>query len=172
LSTQEKIKRAFERNARALELRPAMGQRTAVTRVRVREGYTCEVEDGDWKLTADMPEKSGGANLGPNPGVFGRSALGTCLAIAYTSFAAKRELPVQSLEIEIQADYDARGEHGVEDIRCDYSEVRYVVSLESTASEEEVRAVLEEAEIHCPYLQIFQNPQKLRRVDKILASGG
>jgi uncharacterized OsmC-like protein len=171
LSTQEKIKRAFERNARALGLRPALGQGTAVTRVRVRDGYTCDVEEGDWKLTVDMPERSGGDNHGPNPGVFGRSALGTCLAIAYTSWAAKREISLDSLEIEIQADYDARGDHGVGDIPPDYSEIRYVVSVESSASEGEVRALLDEADSHCAYLQIFRNPQNLRRVDKISGPG-
>lgn len=172
MNTQETIKRAFERNGRALELRPAMGQNTAKTKVNVREGYTCDVEDGDWKLTVDMAEKAGGANLGPNPGVFGRSALGACLAIAYTSFAAKREVPLLSLEIEIEADYDARGEHGVGDVRCDYSEIRYTVAVESPASEAEVLAVLDEAENHCPFLHIFRNPQQVRRIEQITVSGG
>ena len=98
--------------------------------------------------------------------------MGTCLAIAYTSFAAKRGLAVTSLEIQIQADYDARGEHAVGDARCDYSEIRYVVAVESPASEEDVLAVLDEAETHCPFLQIFRNPQPVRRIEKISASGG
>src|SRR5205809_661531 len=38
----ESIKTAFERNGRAVELRPAMGRKTAVTKVRVVEGVHCE----------------------------------------------------------------------------------------------------------------------------------
>lgn len=34
------IKAAFERNARAVELRPSIGQGTATTKVRLREGLT------------------------------------------------------------------------------------------------------------------------------------
>ncbi len=77
----EQIKLAFERNAKAMSLRPSVGQGTAVTKVRLRDGLTCDVEDGNWKLTVDGPAKSGGDGRGPDPGVYGRMALGSCLAI-------------------------------------------------------------------------------------------
>ena len=75
----EQMKEAFERGKKAITMRPAVGQGTAITKVRITDGYTCEIEDGTWKLTVDMPEKHGGANKGPNSGIIGRSALGSCL---------------------------------------------------------------------------------------------
>jgi uncharacterized OsmC-like protein len=84
------IKTILDRNAKALELRPIIGQGTAVTKVRLTEGLACEIEEGAWNLKADMSEKSGGANTGPNPGVLGRAALGSCLAIGYAMWAARR----------------------------------------------------------------------------------
>ncbi len=85
----ERIRTAFERSAKALRLKDSLGRGTAITRVAVTDGFTCEVEDGDWKFNVDMPVKHGGNNTGPNPGVYGRTALGTCLAIGYTRWAAE-----------------------------------------------------------------------------------
>ncbi len=106
MDSKERIKIAFDRNAKALSLRPTLGTGTAVTRVRLREGLTCDIEDGEWKLTADMGEKSGGNNQGPNAGVLGRGALGSCLAMSYAQWAAQLGVPVAGVEVEIQADYD------------------------------------------------------------------
>src|SRR5690606_10063011 len=53
------VKTAFERNARAMELRDSVGRGTARTHVRLRQDLTCDVEDGRWKLVADMAEKHG-----------------------------------------------------------------------------------------------------------------
>src|SRR5471030_642484 len=101
----EQIRQTFERNARAMALRPSVGQGTATTKVTLRDGLTCDVEDGAWKLTVDMSTKSGGDGRGPDPGVFGRTALGSCLAIGYQLWAAKRGITLSNLQVEVQADY-------------------------------------------------------------------
>lgn len=171
MERMEKIRRAYERNAKAVRLRPGVGQGTAVTRVRVRDGLTCEVEEGAWRLVGDMPEKWGGDDRGPNPGVFGRAALGTCLAMGYLRFAAARGVPIASLEVEVQADYDARGELAVADVTPAYSEVRYVVTVESDAPEEAVLEVLDEADEHSPYLCVFREPIPVRREVRLGRTG-
>jgi 2-polyprenyl-3-methyl-5-hydroxy-6-metoxy-1,4-benzoquinol methylase len=61
----EEIKVTFERNAKAMALRPAVWRGTAVTKVKLRDGLTCDVEDGAWKHTVDMSPKSGGEGRGP-----------------------------------------------------------------------------------------------------------
>jgi uncharacterized OsmC-like protein len=170
--TSERIRTAFARSARALELRPSVGQGTAVTRVRLREGFTCEIEDGPWKLVTDMGEKLGGMNEGPNPGVLGRAALGSCLAVGYVMWAARREVPIASLEIQIQADYDARGYHGIADVEPGYEQIRYVVTVESEAPEEEVLRMLDEADRYSDYLAVFARPQDLRREVHFTRAGG
>lgn len=163
-SDQERIRSAMERNARALSLRPSVGQGTAVTRVRLLDGLTCEVEDGPWSLTVDMAEKSGGRNRGPNPGVLGRGALGSCLAVGYAMWAARRGVSLRSLEVEVHADYDARGELGVsDDVPPGYSRIRCVVTVESDAPEEEVLRVLDEAERYSPYWDVFSEARELER---------
>lgn len=44
------IKEAFECNKKAIELRPSVGQSIALTKVRVRDGTTCEIESGSKTL--------------------------------------------------------------------------------------------------------------------------
>jgi len=167
----EKIRRAFERNARAMELRASVGQGTAITRVRVGNGLTCEIEEGAWKLTADMGEKSGGNDAGPNPGVLGRAALGSCLAIGYVMWAARRGVQLDELEVEIQADYDSRGYHGVAGIEPGYTEIRYLVRVNSPAPDDQILRLLDEADAHSDYLAVFARPQKMIRQVDIRRSG-
>ncbi len=167
----QKIRRAFERNAKALTLKPTRGQGTAVTKVRVREGLTCDITEGPWKLTADLSEKSGGNGAGPNPGALGRAALGSCLAMTYVMWAAKYGVPLSALEVEVQADYDSRGTHGIGGVSPGYQEVRYLVTIESDAPEADILRLLDEADRHTTYLDVFRNPQNVRREVRIQAPG-
>jgi len=157
------IRERFERVLKALTLRPSMGQTTAVNRVVLRDGLALEVEEGPWKLAVDMPETLGGRAAAPTPGVYGRAAFGSCLAIGYAQEAARMGVTLDRLEVEVQADMDSRGEMGVEGIEPGYLEVRWIVTVETGASEEEVRKMLERAEVRSPYLSIFSRPHPARR---------
>jgi len=163
------IREALERNARAVELRPSIGQGTAVTKVRLAPGLTCEVEDGSWRLIVGMSEKYGGANAGPNPGVYGRAAVGSCLAVGYAMWAARMGVPIDALEVEVQADYDVRGELGVSDsVRPGYSAMRYIVTVESAAPAEDVLRVLDAADRCSSWRDDIANGVPLTRELKLL----
>jgi uncharacterized OsmC-like protein len=163
------IRTTFERNSRALALRPGFGRGTAVTRVKLRDGLACDVEEGAWKFVTDMSEKSGGKNEGPNPGILGRAALGGCLAIGYAMWAAKSGVPISSLEVAVEADYDSRGMYGVDGVAPGYTGMRYVVHLESPASEAEVMRMLDDADAHSDFLHVFRNPQNVSREVRLAA---
>jgi uncharacterized OsmC-like protein len=47
--------------------------------------------------------------------VLGRGALGSCLALGYAMWAIRLDVPIESLEVDVEADYDTRGELGVAD---------------------------------------------------------
>ncbi|HEX6790815.1 MAG TPA: OsmC family protein [Candidatus Krumholzibacteria bacterium] len=159
----ESIKTAFERNGRAIELRPGVGQKTAITKVRVIQGVHCEAEEGRWKIVADASEKSGGTAQGPDPGLIVRAALGTCLAMGYVTWAAHLGVPVSNVEIEIQADFDVRGQHDVPGISPGYSEIRYLVRIESTASDEDVQRMVETADRASMVGDVFRRAHTLVR---------
>lgn len=162
MTSPDSIKTAFERSARALALRPGVGQGTAVTTVRVGDGLTCEIDDGPWQLTADLGAKAAGADAGPNPGILARGALGSCLAMSCVRWAAVLGIPIAALEVEVQADYDARGEYGVTDDPPGYTDVRYVVRVESEASDADVQHLLDVVDARTSILDVFRRPQKVR----------
>ena len=166
----EKIKRAFERTVKALSLKPSLGYGTGISKTRIRDGLTCEIQEGSWKFMADMPSAAGGENLAPTPGVYGRAALGSCLAIGYMMRAAKMGITVESLEVEVQADYDDGALFGTAEKDPGYSEVRYIVTIESAASEQDILKLIDEADKHSPYLDVFSRAQKCSRQVHIVSS--
>lgn len=167
----EHIRTAIERHAKAVTLRPAVGQNTARTKVRLKPGLECQVCEGPWTLTVAMSEKSGGTNAGPNPGVLGRGALGSCLALGYAMWAARFSVPLDSLEVDVEADYDSRGELGVsDDVPPGYLQVRYIVTVASSAPEAEVRRVIDTADRYSPYRDVFARAHDVRREIRIAAA--
>ena len=159
MSDPATIKDALESSLKRIAASPSIAQGTAVTKVTLNPGLACEVEDGPWKFSAGMTEKYGGRNSGPNPGVYGRAALGTCLAIGYGMWAAKLEIPIRSLSVEVRARYDVRGEFGIDDsIRPGYLDIVYVVTVDTDAADAEVRRWLDAADAHSSLLDDFRNP--------------
>jgi hypothetical protein len=79
-------------------------------------------------------------------------------------WAARLEIPVDAIEVEVQADFDARGELGVGDVSTGYQEVRYLVSIESPASQRTLTELLDTVERHSPYLNVFSRPQPMKRL--------
>lgn len=147
------LKTIQERNIRALRLRPSVGQGTATTVVRVHDGLTCDIEDGSWKLVADEMPGDGGAGLGPDPGVLVRAGLGSCLAMGYVLWAARMEIPLDSVEVAVEADYDASGMFGVDDsVPPGWGAVRYTTTISSPAGAERVRELAAAADRHSPIL--------------------
>lgn len=165
----QQIAAAFERNARALTKRPSLGRNTATTSVRVSNGLKCEIEEGPWRLTADMPRQAGGSEAGPTPGVFGRAALGSCLAIGYVMYAARAGIPLSSVEVEVAADFDDGALFGVSDAPPGYLDVRYSVTVVSDAPEADILRVLDEADAHSPYRDVFGRAQRLSRTARVVS---
>lgn len=168
MDSQEQIKTKFNRVAKALSLKPSLGFGTGVSTTRITDGLACEIREGDWTLRADMPKAAGGMETGPTPGVLGRGALGSCLAIGYMLWASKLDVPIKSLEVEIRADWDDGGTFGVSDVVPGYLDVQYTVRVESDAPEEEVLKAIEAGDEHSPYLDVFSRGQTCHRKLEIL----
>lgn len=172
MTDPKSIRTAFERNARAVALRPAVGQGTGLTKVRLRDGTTCEIEGSGWKLTADVGVEAGGNNAGPGPGVLERAALGSCLAIGYSTWAARLDVPIEDLEVEVETDFDARGMLAVEKRPPGFTTIRYRVIIQSPASKSALLQVLNQADAHSPVLDDFSRAIPIKRETKIINSLG
>lgn len=158
------IKEALERNVKVVSARPSVGQGTAKTTARLRPGLECEVTDGPWTMHVGMTEKYGGTGACPNPGSYGRAALASCLTIGYAMWAARLSIHLDRLEVEVQADYDVRGELGASDeVRPGYQAVRYIVTVESPASEAEILKLLDTGDRVSSWLDDIANPVPVSR---------
>jgi hypothetical protein len=146
------MKAAIVRNEDKIRRRPEVGQLTKTSKASIRSGLTCEIEDGPWRLTADMRKSLGGENTGPDPGVLGRAAISSCLAIGYAVWFARMEIPVNAIDVEVGADFDYGGVLDVSDVAASYSEFRYLVTVDSPAAENEIMKVLDWADAHSPWL--------------------
>jgi hypothetical protein len=75
------------------------------------------------------------------------------------------------VEVEVHADYDARGElDASSDVRPGYLEVRYLVRVASPAPEEEVLRVLDTADRRSTFVDLFSSGVPLRRDVQIAAT--
>jgi hypothetical protein len=62
-------------------------------------------------------------------------------------WAARLGVPIESLEIEVHADYDVRGELGADTtVRPGYSQIRYIVHVSSPASADDIERWLDTAD--------------------------
>ena len=168
MKEQEDIKRKVNRVTQALTLKPALGHGMGKSKTRITSGLACETREGDWVLKTDMPEQVGGSGTASTPGVLGRAALGSCLAISYMLWASKLDIKVDSLEVEVEADYDDGGLFGTSDSRPGYLEIRYTVRIKSPALAEDIENMLDLADKHSPYLDVFSGAQPcVRKVELI-----
>ena len=166
-----KIKAAIERSRKAISLKPSLGLGTGISKSRIVDGLRCEITEGKWTLHTDMPEGGGGEASAPTPGVFGRAALGSCLAIGYAMKAAERNITLNSIEVEVQATYDDGPLFGTRnDIPPGYLQVKYIVRVESDAPEKEIIDLIDAADKCSPYLDIFSRAQDCVREVEVLSS--
>jgi hypothetical protein len=72
-------------------------------------------------------------------------------------WAARMNVPINCLEIEVEADWDARGYLGLsEDIPPGYTGVRININIDSPASEKETNEVIDTAVRHSSYVDVFR----------------
>ena len=145
VSSTQRIRDAFDRMQRVFAKRPAVAQATATMRARIIDGLHCEAREGDCVLSLDLPVDAGGTDAGGTPGVHGRAALASCLAMSYGIELAGACNEARSVEGEVKVDYDNRGLLGMDDIKPGYLKVRHTLSLDTDAPREVVQPALESA---------------------------
>jgi uncharacterized OsmC-like protein len=164
MASPAELKQMYGEAVEALKLDPSIGRGTATTTVRVRDGFTCDIVDGPWKLVADEMPGDGGNGLGPDSGVLGRAALGSCLAIGYVGWAAMLDVSLTSVEVVVEADYDAAAMLGLDDATPPgWGAMRYRVAIESPAAAERVRELVEKADGYSSLLDGFRRALPIER---------
>ncbi|MFJ3056617.1 OsmC family protein [Herbaspirillum sp. NPDC087042] len=144
---------AGEAGPNALAARVSAEGRSGVRRIRIR----------DHQVISDSPPDFAGYNLGPSSPELQLGVLGSCVTHIFLIQAAHRQVPIDSLEVEVSGRIDPRGGRpGHEDTPFWPHDIGYVVHLDSPASDEQVKALFEAVEATCPILNLLKNPQQIR----------
>lgn len=164
------LKALFERKARAMARRPALGRGTGQARIRLRDGFACDVEHEDRKLFVDQAPSDGGGGAGPPPDELMRASIGASLAMGYRLWGARVGVAIDGVEVEMTCEHDARGQLGIaDDVAAGWQSVRFDVTIASDAPEDAVRRVVETADRHCPMLANLAH--SVRRVHHLTIVG-
>ncbi|HEY0207758.1 OsmC family protein [Acerihabitans sp.] len=136
-----------------LKARATAEGRSGIRHIRIRQHH----------IISDSPADFAGYDLGPaSPEIF-LGSLSSCLTHIFLIHAADRQIPLSRLEVEVQAEIDQRGGKapGFETVPFYPYNIRYIVELDSSASEAEIAALHHAVETWCPVLNLIKNPQSL-----------
>jgi uncharacterized OsmC-like protein len=126
--------------------------RSGVRRIRIR----------DFQVLSDSDPKFAGYDLGPTSPELQLGVLGSCLIHTFLIEAAKLQVPLDSLELEVIGTVDPRaGSPGFESVPAYPHNIHYAVSIESPAAKAEINALKEAAERNCMILNMLRQPQSI-----------
>jgi uncharacterized OsmC-like protein len=136
-----------------LSARVSAEGRSGVRRIRIR----------DHQVISDSPPDFAGYNLGPSSPELQLGVLGSCVTHIFLIQAADREIPIDSIDVEVTGRIDPRGgQPGFEHIPVPPHEIGYTVHLASPASKAEIDALFVAVERTCPILNLLRHPQTIR----------
>lgn len=137
----------------ALTARVTAEGRSGVRRIRIR----------DFQVLTDSPPDFAGYDLGPTSPELQLGILGSCLNHSWLIQAALLDIPIQSLEVEVTGQLDARtGRPGFESVPVHPHDLAYVVRIVSPASNEDIARLEAQVERACPILNLLKNPRTIR----------
>jgi uncharacterized OsmC-like protein len=126
--------------------------RSGVRRIRIR----------DFQIISDSGPDFAGYNLGPGSPELQLGVLGSCLSHIFLIQAAARNVPLDSVSVDVSAHIDPRANQpGFEEIPVYPHDIAYTVHIASSASDEEIKALHEAVERACPILNLLINPQQI-----------
>ena len=150
--------------AQRIAARVSAEGRSGIRRIRIREFQTI----------TDSPPDVAGYDLGPSSPELQLGVLGSCLTHSFLIQAALLKVPVDTLEVEVAGQIDARATHPAhKDIPVFPHDLSYVVHIASPASSDEIDKLGAAVEQNCPILNLLKKPQLITaRIDHQRSGSG
>jgi uncharacterized OsmC-like protein len=144
------LKDLYDRKARALTRRPELARSTGLVRVRSLEGLVCTVDEGGRSRAVELPGEEAQPRAHPSPAELLRASLAASLAMGYRLWAARLDVAIGEVEVELRTDDDLRGQLLLDsDVAPGWQRIQVVVTITSGAALEAVTAVMEQGNRHC-----------------------
>ena len=164
IAATQHIGDALERLNATLARRAEFGHHTGSSVTTLVDGLRCETSVGAWTIATDLAPALGGERSAPSPTVLLSAALGACLAMGYQLRAAERGIELTSVRVTVETDSDVRGM-----LPCDaaappgFTEIRYVVEVESPAQRHDLERIVELADRLSPVLDALTRVNRVQR---------
>jgi uncharacterized OsmC-like protein len=167
---------AFKELDRKVRENPALGKRTLKLRSTWRRGTKAVVEVGEhytdgnrvtprtrrFVIMSDAPAGLGGVDSGPAAVEVALVALAGCITSGIATNASLFDVPIDALDVEMEGDLDLRGLLGHDkSVRSGFSDIRYTVTIQSSAAEDKVRRCKETIDRKSPVADTLANPVKI-----------
>jgi uncharacterized OsmC-like protein len=153
-SAQERIISIFKR-------KPSAALSSAKASGRLDEGLHCTVSSGQLDVKMDMPKELGGDASAPTPGFFIRAGLIGCVAIGIKMTAAREGVRLESVDVDVEMDFDDAAIFGLGDNTAAPLETRLTITLESPAPWVAVEEMARRALATDPYYLAFRDAQRV-----------
>jgi uncharacterized OsmC-like protein len=122
-------------------------------------GHTMSPAPRRFTVMVDEPPQLGGIDGAPNPVEVLLSALAGCVTAGIATNAEMFGVPIDAIDIDLEADVDARGVLGHDkSVRNGVTDIRYTVTIQSPAPEEQVRRCKETIDRKSPVRDTLANP--------------
>lgn len=127
------------------------------------EGMRSDVRIRRHEVVVDEPRGLAGDDTAPSPVETALAALLSCQVVTYRLWAAKLDVALDVIELQVEGDLDVRGFYGLDDaVRPGFGDVRVRVSLSGPASAEDYRRLRNAVDAHCPVLDLFRGATPVR----------
>ena len=112
----------------------------------------------EFSFDADHPQVLVGRDQGPTPVEFVLHALATCLTAGIANIAAARGVTLYEVESTVEGDIDLSGALGLSnEVRNGYQAIRVSFRVKGRASEETLRAIVEQSRARSSVFDIITN---------------
>jgi uncharacterized OsmC-like protein len=148
---QAPIKDSYKKN-------PSAALITLKAEGRIGEGIACRVDTGRALLEAGLHPATGGSGLQACSGDMLLEALVACAGVTLKAVATALQIDLQDATVRAEGDLDFRGTLGVaKDAPVGFREIRLNFQLESEASADQLKKLIELTERYCVVLQTLRS---------------
>ena len=124
---------------------------------RIGEGIACRVDTGKALVEAGLHPATGGTGTQACSGDMLLEALVACAGVTLTAVATALGIELRDAKVHAEGDLDFRGTLGVaKDAPVGFREIRLRFHLDTNASEEQKRKLVELTERYCVVLQTIR----------------
>ena len=137
---------------------PAAAVITLRARGRMGEGIACRVDTGRGLVEAGLHPSGGGTGLQACSGDMLLEALVACAGVTLNAVAVALNIDLKDARLAAEGDLDVRGTLGIaKDAPVGFREIRLRFELDTDASAEQQKKLIELTERYCVVLQTIRN---------------